>query len=174
MREFKFRAWHPELKKMSPAFDFKELVYSYDTGDLIGYEDHEFLGRTVRKCAKEPERNPIIMQYTGRKDENGKEIYEGDIVLCENFLCAIVFENTEGDSDRYMNRHAAFFPKTIGTYGEYQLLMEWPKTEFLEIIGNIFENPEIIQFELKTKHPVVGGVLGTMYGLGVIRERKEL
>jgi uncharacterized phage protein (TIGR01671 family) len=71
-----------------------------------------------------------VVQYTGLKDYNGKEIYEGDIVRCQytedrgpRFVDVVEWSNCEFK---------------IGTYGLGEIEAE-------EIIGNIYENPELIE-----------------------------
>jgi uncharacterized phage protein (TIGR01671 family) len=65
MRELKFRAWSPRWKKM---------IYQDDNQYEINVINH-----TVWLASCDDE-NAIIQQYTGLKDKNGEEIYEGDIV----------------------------------------------------------------------------------------------
>ena len=61
MREIKFRAWNEVLEKM--------------------YSWNEFLNTNMKQTFIAPESTAmILMQYTGLKDKNGKEIYEGDRV----------------------------------------------------------------------------------------------
>ncbi|MHA4046429.1 YopX family protein [Bacillus cereus] len=81
-----------------------------------------------------------VMQYTGLKDKNGKEIYEGDVVDTvydgKLFTGVVVYDESELD-----------FKATNGkeNYGSnFQYL---PCCDEVEIIGNIYENPEL----LKTK-----------------------
>ena len=63
MRTIKFRAWNPELNKMSKPFSFGQILNFWDTNFK----------------SLEPNKE-IVMQFTGLHDKNGKEIYEGDIV----------------------------------------------------------------------------------------------
>lgn len=104
-KDLKFRAWD----KTSDTMIFKPTMV-IDSGELI-------------------EKNCFIMQYTGLKDKNGKEIYEGDRV--------VEIINTENGDDKI--EHEVTF--TAGAF--YPICMQ-PSTTF-EIIGNIYENPELLK-----------------------------
>jgi uncharacterized phage protein (TIGR01671 family) len=72
-----------------------------------------------------------LMQYTGLKDKDGKEIYEGDILARTSIADAIViFED------------GAFCRKKIST--STTALLSLYIDEFTVVIGNIYENPELI------------------------------
>lgn len=78
----------------------------------------------------------ILMQFTGLLDKNGKEIYEGDIVKADNLICKIEWK-------KYY--WAASWKDKRGMIGS-------PSIDFrnLEIIGNIWENPELLENNLLT------------------------
>jgi uncharacterized phage protein (TIGR01671 family) len=67
------------------------------------------------------------MQYTGLEDKNGKEIYEGDILYIENEICEVKF-NVPSFTAYNSQEH------------------EWNiQYAGVEIIGNIYENPELLK-----------------------------
>lgn len=85
-----------------------------------------------------------VGQYTGLKDKNGKEIYEGDVVVAvaeEKYLdrsitSDVVFNTNGGWQVRER-------PASDWTY-EHGLAIEWGGWESIEVIGNIYENPELL------------------------------
>lgn len=77
-----------------------------------------------------------LMQYTGLKDKNGKEIYEGDVV--KDYYCEYVDDKyTVGFSD------GLFYPLVQVEQG-YNCIDKYDKNRF-EVIGNIYENPELLK-----------------------------
>ncbi len=110
MREIKFRAWVECENVMIRHREVIERSHLQFDDDLGGHKD-------------------IVMQYTGLKDKNDKEIYEGDI-LEDGYTArkTAVWDNNRG----------AF----IGQNGFNELLFF--DLNVYEIIGNIHENPELI------------------------------
>ena len=102
----------------------------------------------------------ILMQYTGLKDKNGKEIYEGDIVSGgvyygwenETGLGIVEFGKWEQDGSGHEYEPSTclgWYIKTIetdfGYNGECSSLVSGKKKhKQLEVIGNIYENPELL------------------------------
>ena len=72
-----------------------------------------------------------IMQFTGLYDKNGKEIYEGDIFVTRGFKTAVVEWEKEG----------RFLGFTIGGERRIMYIKREPK---VEVIGNLYENPELL------------------------------
>ena len=109
MREIKFRAWDKWRNKMIQPND----------GDFIGW--HAM--KNWRDCLE-------VMQFTGLKDKNGKEIYEGDIVEAPHDF---------GPGGFAVRRFEVFFDKESGSYQWNYWLMDQA-----EVIGNIYDNPELL------------------------------
>ena len=118
MREIKFRAWHPTQGMSSTPI--------LQRSDYTGQVRCDGYGREGNLIRLE------LMQYTGLKDKNGREIYEGDIVQSQNFLPSVV---------KYSDSQGCFlFEDLIVAEGEcYRTHEEW------EIIGNIYETPELAE-----------------------------
>ncbi len=141
MREIKFKAWNKEKKLMFNEvleLDFREydperkrnwvskvkegmpevMVSEFNTYDGEGDTNNFISSKDV-----------ILMQFTGLKDKNGKEIYEGDIVKAPyNDLCE--YHEVSYNSGCYF----------VGV----EILSSFHE-EDLEVIGNIYENPELLE-----------------------------
>lgn len=120
MKEIKFRAWDKELKFIQYNIGIAKLKYSPFAVENIGW----LVDPSDNKTA--------LMQYTGLKDKNGREIYEGDILFCEA-------ENYKGKV--WFNR-GGFMTDCEG-FGNH--FVAETNTEDLEIIGNIYENPDLLK-----------------------------
>jgi hypothetical protein len=126
MRAIKFRAWDKALKSWTN--------YSIDDDLLMFYDKHAECWETDQ----EGERF-ILCQYTGLKDNEDREIYEGDIVK------AISFARWIGVV-KYSDENQAFiFDDLDKKYrGKSTVFMNQFDDGF-EILGNIYENPELLK-----------------------------
>jgi uncharacterized phage protein (TIGR01671 family) len=86
--------------------------------------------------------NVELMQYTGLEDKNGKEIYEGDIVRTTRISVGLWRVRARKLTGEVVCQPGAF---TIGHGDAAQLIS--PHRDDLEVIGNIFEHPELIERE---------------------------
>ena len=126
MREIKFRAWIKDYVLMADVnflnIDYKEIVVMIDENDYeFGCGEYE------------------LMQYTGLKDKNGREIYEGDVYVHNvqdyvaghpreiNFIKPVTFEM------------GAFW------VGDMLLVDAIENDSESKVIGNIYENPELLE-----------------------------
>ena len=141
MRTIKFRAWDIKENRLIYEQTMTSIDGDGDEHDymiiLSPYSDEEYLGITT-SCVYEQEIKGEIerakgklMQFTGLKDKNGKEIYEGDIVkqYKDEGLGIIKWINS-GLFCEYQSEE--------GGYSELDI-------KECKVIGNIYENPEIIK-----------------------------
>ena len=90
-----------------------------------------------------------IMQYTGLKDKNGKEIYEGDIIEYKydsgsTFIGELVFGDYLKQTSDMNCRIIGFYLRGIDIDGQ-DWYTDFPKVNHIEVIGNIYENPELLK-----------------------------
>lgn len=134
-REIKFRAWDKESKKMEQDFHIRS-----NSGEITQWIEGEPFAEFWE-----------LMQYTGLKDKNGNEIYEGDIVECEQMQGLGKFKGIVHYSECYrdygdgtMIYDPRYYLDTRpwkfrGLGGEHCYFHNNP-----EVIGNIYENPELM------------------------------
>jgi uncharacterized phage protein (TIGR01671 family) len=128
-REIKFRAWHRLTLEMINVYVLDQ------TGDAgTGRNAHLSKGYNDDGQKEFYLHDTILMQYTGLKDKNEKEIYEGDI--CKYELSSEGEILTDGIGVVEYNEWAFF----VGDY---------PVNEATEVIGNIYENSEMIKVKPK-------------------------
>ena len=129
MREVKFRAWLP---KQGRIYNWNEF-----------YSIRRMIGGKISLSLSQPSGasftvydNFTLMQYTGLKDKNGKEIYEGDILRgdCLNeSVYTVVCEYIPEAAEYVLQNHKDYCVNlSVSLEGDF------------EIIGNIYENPELL------------------------------
>ena len=138
MRELKFRAWHKKGKMMFSAENMgqDQLTLSVDGRGFINVSgDSTELSEFITDM--------LPMQYTGLKDKNGKDIYEGDILKKENLKAKVFWDDTDLAFKAISNDGDKYGPY----YMDLKSNSEHNKKEIkkIEIIGNIHENPELLK-----------------------------
>lgn len=138
MREIKFRVWEVSKKQFIYEWDasYKRLAISF-TGEVYhgGYDD--VLAN----------KEYIVQQYTGVKDKNGKEVYEGDIVRwgmshdLKNAFPRLRFVEFCERQLIYKVVEVGDLPSSL----DYLYEAKQPSTRWCEVIGNIYENPELLE-----------------------------
>ena len=117
-REFEFRAWLTKYNKMVKIYSWNIWQEYFMCSE---YDSEFYLEETP------------IMQYTGLKDMWEKEIYEGDIVTLHNSRYKVIF-----------NMEQAIFVLRDDKF-EMEIPFTNNNNERMEIIGNIYENPELME-----------------------------
>lgn len=124
MREIKFRGYQAELKK----WFYGSLIQLPNGGCFIfDYKDN-FEDRVVVV----PE---SVGQYTGLKDINGKEIYEGDIIETSDGNCFVRYDEATTSYEVVFEDEAVISLWEAAVYG----------TKKVEVIGNIYENQDLLK-----------------------------
>lgn len=121
-REIKFRVYISKYKIL-------------DTPDIINFNTQEVKYDSDYYSLDDIE----LMQYTGIKDKNGKEIYEGDIVLIRIDKTNILHKTI------VKFKHGAFIADIIGDNDYIYLFHFGFNKDDFEVVGNIYENPELLE-----------------------------
>ena len=127
----KFRAWDKRFSEFVEDFFVSEDGKIYKKSTDTGY------GIAI---SKETSDKVILMQSTGLKDKNGKDIFEGDILGCKT-------DDEVINLNIFWDEEHALFMFESKKYNEQEPLAELVEnnTYPFEIIGNIYENPELLE-----------------------------
>ena len=123
-RLFRFRAWNEKIKWMSKTFTF---------GQVLNFHD-----QIIKSLTNEEN----VMQFTGLKDKNGNMIWENDICdRKEQYPEIVKYCNGDWtlDYSYVSNKKSGANYCNLGFYTE--------ERKCVEVIGNIFDNPELLESE---------------------------
>jgi uncharacterized phage protein (TIGR01671 family) len=130
MREIKFRAWDKIEERLWYTGFSISCTGGIARGNAISVDD-------INDRLE-------VMEFTGLKDKNGKEIYEGDIV---NAIAEEEFSDHTTIGDIISNENYDFGEWQVRQNKQYShgLGLSWGAWESIEVIGNIYENPELLK-----------------------------
>lgn len=133
MMEIKFRGWNSKNKKWIYGYYFVNRGEHFISPDevvnpLVSYNDF-----VVDKDS--------IGQYTGLKDKNGVEIYEGDVIESSCYRHVVIYDDDNARFAAVNVRHL-----NIEMWG-CALTKEWIEDFRKEVVGNIHENPELTKYK---------------------------
>lgn len=135
MREIRFRAWRKEEKRMiylaNNMGSQTHLQLNNHSWGVFEPDSDDYYGI----ASANSNLGDILMQYTGLKDKNGTDIYEGDIVRSPQGAIQRVY---------YSNQFAAFLCADIYRPNA-EIRDTWIVEKEDEIIGNLYENPELLE-----------------------------
>ena len=137
-RPIKFRAWDKDSKRYGEVVEIEYNESREIDGIWVWYNIHE-------RYEPIPGANVTVEQYTGLKDKNGKEIYEGDIVRTTDRVTVkdLIFPIGVVEF-----KQQAFWicnvPSGRPDFTHNETLLKYWETD-LEVIGNIHENPELLE-----------------------------
>lgn len=136
-KNIKFRAWHKDKERM---YNILELDFS---GNLV-LLDYYFVTTPYDVVQEIPFWEPVdeveLMMYTGQQDKHGKDIYEGDVVSYTE-IDGYSWETNRKSKELVTEITVSIKTEFEEYYGDEDAQISY---ENLEIIGNKYENPELV------------------------------
>lgn len=158
-REIKFRVWDRDYKMMHIVGDFNHDSLKIDEDNNIYYLNLQCMEASPHKGIDPENCTYRLMQYTGLKDKNGKEVYEGDIIQfvwgedscwgkAGTYKGYITFGKSEFEVEYIDREEKIMHCDKDGLHEKNKTdnagaLFSW--SDEVEVIGNIYDNP--IQYE---------------------------
>ncbi len=141
MRDLKFRVWDEERKEMSDSFGFERSYIPFP-------KDKYWAISPISEICQYPHLH--VMQFTGLRDKNGKEIFEGDILGGETHKINIATNRKVQDSEHFTAYEVLWLGEKWATRQLRPVVADKPwgglKTfaEMFGVIGDVWENPEFL------------------------------
>lgn len=140
MREIKFRAWKNGFPWMMQVLSLEMEPEKSGRDGVALLLDHPCPNTAIikKRFHKEKVKDLILMQFTGLKDKNGVEIFEGDLIrqthlyrmdsCAGGFECVLLKELKDG-----------------GSFEDSHFTVAVLSQDYCEVIGNVYENPELVK-----------------------------
>lgn len=148
MREIKFRIYFEDEEPfISEPITLEDLLHGEDI-EFRNEDDTLSLPLNDFRFYYKRNQNYKIMQFTGLKDKNGKEIYEGDIVKINAHSYDFGFEKDRIGEIRFIEGCFGFYKQLSEKeylFNELSTEFGYGELEYYEVIGNIYENPELLE-----------------------------
>ncbi len=120
---------------------YDNIILEIRRRKVKGYIEYEY-NYKLRKA------EVILMQFTGLKDKNGKEIYEGDIYESKNVNKTKTNYAVFWDKEECRYK-IIFYSKPIYDKGKKWVIVDLLPSNWVKVIGNIYENPELLKYDLQ-------------------------
>lgn len=139
MKEIKFRAWDKKKQEMVYVLEMKFLFESATGIWIMGYDDdkidHEIFPEHLE-----------LMQYIDLKDKNGKEVYGGDLLKCDQWPRHVIVQ-VKWNDDEWRWAMESNDPKQFYWEDFSSWIFKKNMLTNFHITGNIWENPELLAVE---------------------------
>ncbi len=138
MRDIRFRAWDRKKKTLFPVHELEFHKISHDLTKCVGYDDWDKDGYTmhgggIMKYANEE--RYILMQYTGLTDQDGRDMYEGDLYKIE--------DNWPVYEVVWNEKYGCFGLQGRGPFYDFKTIED--RRYVIHCLGNKFEHPELLE-----------------------------
>jgi uncharacterized phage protein (TIGR01671 family) len=141
-REIKFRAWDVKNQQMIAPTESGLSIEMYLDGSFAVMQLNEDNGKWYDREGDDFE----LMQYTGLKDKNGVEIYEGDIIKItwQTYSTGGYFQSDDAYCEHEHITTVEYNKLAFVFKSKNEKVFMIPKKSDIEVIGNIYENPELL------------------------------